>query len=96
MKFKFAKFFNVHVGPQLGFLINDDFPEQNKPKNFNFGGVIGIGAEFNSYFVQLRYSPSGIDKHDLSTNVISESNNEVRNDNFQVSIGYYLFSGIKK
>ncbi|AUP79075.1 porin family protein [Flavivirga eckloniae] len=90
VKFKFAKFFSVEAGPQLGFVINNDIPKESEPKDFNFSGVIGVGAEYKSYFVQLRFTPGGVGKHNLGSSLVGTSS-QVQNEMLQISIGYYIF-----
>jgi len=91
IKFKFAKFFSIEAGPQLGLAVNNDLPTESEPKDFNFNTVIGLGAEFGSYFVQLRYTTAGIGNLDLSTSLVDSSIPDVRYENLQISIGYYIF-----
>ena len=81
LKFKFAKLFSVEAGPQLGFIINDEYTLV-EPESFDFSGAVGVGVEFGSFFGQLRYN---IGFTDIVKNV------DTKNSNFQVSVGYYIF-----
>jgi len=90
VKFKFAKFFSIDAGPQFGLAINNDLPKESDPKDFNLSAVIGVGVEFNSYFIQLRYTPGDIINQNLSTSLSGSSDPDILNENLQVSIGYYI------
>ncbi len=81
LKLKFAELFSVEAGPQFGFIINDEYTLV-EPEGFDFSGAVGVGVELGSFFGQLRYN---IGFTDIVENV------DIKNSNFQVSVGYYIF-----
>ncbi|MBP2832717.1 PorT family protein [Aquimarina sp. U1-2] len=80
-KIKLTEYFDIHAGPQFGFVVNDDF-EIGDPESFDFSGAVGVGAQFSSFFAQLRYN-IGV------TDIVDDV--DTRNAVFQVSVGYRIF-----
>ncbi|MBQ0735383.1 porin family protein [Aquimarina celericrescens] len=80
-KLKFAKFLSVEAGPQLGFVVNEGDNVQDI-ESFDFSGAVGAGVEFGSFFGQLRYNFGLTDIN---------SDEDGKNSNFQISVGYYIF-----
>ena len=80
-KIKITEYFDIHAGPQFGFVVNDDF-EAGEPESFDFSGAVGVGAQFSSFFAQLRYN-IGV------TDIVNDV--DTKNAVFQVSVGYKIF-----
>lgn len=82
-KLKFAKVLSLEAGPQFGFLVSDGYPtELVEMESFDLSAVVGAGVEFGKFFGQVRYN--------IGFSEISKGS-DVKNANFQVSVGYYLF-----
>ncbi len=81
-KLKLAKVLSIEAGPQFGFIVNDDFPSEDDLNSFDMSAVVGAGVELGDFFGQVRYS---LGLSEISTDT------DIKNANFQVSIGYYLF-----
>ncbi len=79
-KLKITEYFDIHAGPQFGFVVQDDFV--GDPESFDFSGAVGVGAQFSSFFAQLRYNIGVTDIVD---------NADAKNAVFQVSVGYRIF-----
>jgi hypothetical protein len=88
--------FNIHAGPQVGFLLSADetqgsntasFKDQVKGTDFGlaFGAGFDLPAGFNG---GLRYSLGLSD-----INGVSGSSTSIKNNNLQIYLGWRLFGG---
>ncbi|RZS93644.1 porin family protein [Aquimarina brevivitae] len=80
-KLKFAKVFSVEAGPQFGFVVNEG-DDVGDIESFDLSGALGAGVELGSFFGQVRYN-FGL------TDISSDA--DIKNSNFQISVGYYIF-----
>lgn len=89
-KFYLIKGLNVHVGPQFGFKVNEEFNftttdiggdfETDAVKGFDFGLTAGVEYKFDSgFFVQARYS------HGFSEVI---KNTDVKNSVISTGVGF--------
>lgn len=94
VRFNFLKMFNVHAGPQFGWIITDDYEgsaEQLKDNLANQDFALAVGAGVDLPFnlnVTLRYVNGFKD-------VVDDANNasgieSMKNAMFQLSVGYVL------
>jgi hypothetical protein len=91
IRFNFAKIVNVHVGPNFGFLLSaklDDEDIKEEMKGMDLGIGAGIGVDL----------PMGIvvsARHNIGLSDVSDTSSlgdaEVKNNVFQLSVGYKFF-----
>lgn len=85
-KYRFLKIFNVHAGPQFGFLTNDVDSDdiEIETEDFDISGVAGVGVEIGKLRADLRY-------HFGFTDAVQIDNTEATNQYYSVTLGYNLF-----
>jgi len=85
-KYRFLRIFNVHAGPQFGFLTSDIDSEDLAIENddLDVSVVAGVGAEIGKLRVDLRY-------HFGFTESVQIDNSEATNLYYSVTLGYNLF-----
>ena len=88
LKYRLLKIFNVHAGPQLGFLTNDIKSDNYESENFDFSGVAGVGAEIGKLRADLRYHFGFTDA--IEINSLNNSSN-ARNKYYSITLSYELF-----
>jgi hypothetical protein len=89
--------FNIHAGPQLGFLVaakekyeaggdsqENDIKDELKGADFGFG--LGVGANFGKLNATIRYV-AGL------SSIVDEGDIDVKNSLIQLSLGYRIFGG---
>ncbi|UXP32332.1 PorT family protein [Reichenbachiella agarivorans] len=95
LRFNFLKMFNVHVGPQFGFVIKneldangsvEDLKNDTKSGDFSIAAGAGVDLPFNLN-VNVRYVKGFTEMMDDNSASGVES---MKNAMFQVSIGYAL------
>ena len=82
VKFRVFEIFNLHIGPQLGFLTNEVGTENFETKDFDFSGVAGVGLELGKLRANLR-------SHFGLTETVDTIN--ATHQYYSISIGYELF-----
>ena len=88
LKYRLLKIFNIHVGPQLGFLTSDIKSENFEAKDFDFSGVAGVGVELGKLRADLRYHFGFTDSLEFNLpNDTSKANNKY----YSVMLSYELF-----
>jgi opacity protein-like surface antigen len=71
---------SIEAGPQFSFLLDDNLEEQLESKSFDFAALAGLNYQFtDNVFAQLRYVAGLTD---------SSEDAEIRNQVFQLSLGY--------
>ncbi len=85
-KYRFLRIFNIHAGPQFGFLTSDVDSENLAIDNddLDVSGVAGVGAEIGKLRVDLRY-------HFGFTESVQIDDSEATNLYYSVTLGYNLF-----
>lgn len=85
-KYRLLKIFNVHAGPQFGFLTNDfDSDDLSiETEDLDISGVVGVGVEVGKLRADLRY-------HFGFTDAVKIDNTEAKNQYYTVTLGYNLF-----
>lgn len=85
-KYRFLKIFNVHAGPQFGFLTNDINSEDLtvETEDLDVSGVAGVGIEIGQLRADFRY-------HFGFTDAIQINGSEAKNQYYSVTLGYNLF-----
>ncbi|SHK51715.1 Outer membrane protein beta-barrel domain-containing protein [Reichenbachiella agariperforans] len=93
VRFNFLKMFNVHVGPQFGFVVSDDFDGvaedlegQTANSDFSIAAGVGVDLPFNLN-VTARYVNGFTDVVEDAQASDIES---MKNAMFQISVGYAL------
>lgn len=93
VRYNFTENFHAVIGPQLGFLLSakekgPDGDEDYKDitKGLDFGGTIGVGADFGKINAGLRYFFGFSDINDDGG-----ADFTVKNSAFQIILGYQLF-----
>lgn len=87
--------FNVQAGPQIGFLLSTD-PSEAKDEDYmtgtDFTLNLGAGANFKKFNITVRYG-IGLSNisGDLWKEILSTDEMDIKNNVFQVSLGYQLF-----
>ena len=89
VKYRFLKLFNIHAGPQVGFLTNDIESDTYKTEDFDFSGVTGVGIEFGKLRADLRYHFGFSEAVTISLPPTDTANAE--NRYFSLTLGYTLF-----
>ena len=82
LKYYLIQGLNIQVGPQFGFLVNDDIPEGGESKDVDVSGVAGLGYDlpFGLRF-DARYN-FGL------TDVSKVAGAEGKNSVFSIALGY--------
>ena len=82
-KFFFSEGLSLEVGPQIGFVINDEIVgEDVDAESFDFGLNAGLGYNLNNgLFLQGRYNLGLSDTFDGA---------DIKNGVFQLSVGYWF------
>ena len=88
LKYRFLKLFNIHAGPQLGFLTNDIKSDTYKTEDFDFSGVTGVGVEFGKLRADLRYH---FGFSEAITIDLPTDTTDAENRYFSLTLGYELF-----
>ncbi|MDN6310447.1 MAG: porin family protein [Flavobacteriaceae bacterium] len=83
-KIHFLRLFNFQVGPQFGFLTNDNLPS-GKAKDADFSLVAGVGLHLGSFRVDARYN-FGLTKTISEIQDIGDVNS--KNKYFSLALGY--------
>lgn len=85
-KYRFLRIFNIHAGPQFGFLTSDVDSDDLAIENddLDVSGVAGVGAEIGKLRVDLRY-------HFGFTESVQIDDSEATNLYYSVTLGYNLF-----
>jgi hypothetical protein len=84
-KYNIGETLNIQAGPQLGILAGTDPSElKDALKGTDFGLNFGLGAAFGKFSVDGRYS-LGL------ANIYDGDDFEIKNNVFQISLGYQLF-----
>lgn len=96
VRYNVNEMFNVHVGPQLGFLASakakadaGDVDVKDSYKGMDFGLALGVGLDFGKLNAGLRYY-AGL------ANIAEEEDGEdytAKNSAIQIVVGYKLFGG---
>lgn len=79
-KFSFLKIFNLHAGPQVGFITND--LENYDAENFDLSSVVGFGLQVGALRADFRYH------YGFRESIQSI---EAKNRYYSITIGYELF-----
>lgn len=84
LKYYLIQGLNVQVGPQFGFLVNDDVPESSagKTKDMDVSGVVGLG-----YDLPFGIRAEGRYNFGL-TDVSSQSGSKGKNSVISLALGY--------
>ena len=90
VKFKFLKLFNIHAGPQLGFLTSDIQSDTYNAKDFDFSGITGVGIELGKLRADLRYHFGLSEALTIEPRFTTETSN-AKNRYFSIALGYELF-----
>jgi hypothetical protein len=98
-RYNITENFNLQVGPQLGFLVSakeefdgDSEDVKDAYKGIDFGAAIGLGVDFGKINGGLRYV-AGLSNTFDSDGDINSSDFTVKNNSFQIFVGYRLFGG---
>lgn len=83
-KLHFLRVFNVQVGPQFGFLTDDNLPS-GSAKDSEFSLVTGLGAHLGSFRIDARYN-FGLTKTLSEIDGIGDV--ESKNKYFSIALGY--------
>jgi Outer membrane protein beta-barrel domain len=99
LRYNITENFNLQVGPQLGLLMSaktevdgDSEDVKDLYKGIDFGAAIGLGVDFGKINGGLRYV-AGLSNTADSDGDIDSSDFTVKNNSFQIFIGYRLFGG---
>ena len=88
LKYRLLKIFNIHGGPQLGFLTSDIKSENFEAKDFDFSGVAGVGVELGKLRADLRYHFGFTDSIEFN---LPTDTSEASNKYYSVMLSYELF-----
>jgi Outer membrane protein beta-barrel domain len=97
LRYNISENFNIQVGPQLGFLVSakgeadgDSEDIKDDYNGIDFGAAIGLGVDFGKINGGVRYVAGLSNTSDVSSDGVDLT---VKNNSFQIFLGYRLFGG---
>jgi hypothetical protein len=100
LRYNITENINIHVGPQLGFLLSakgevdgDSEDIKDQYKGIDFGAAVGLGVDFGKFNGGLRYVAGLSNINDIGEIDGFDLDLSVKNNSFQIFVGYRLFGG---
>jgi len=97
LRYNINEMINIHVGPQLGFLVSakaafdgNSIDVKDGFNSIDFGATIGAGLDFGKFNAGARYN---LGLSDIQKSDGDATDFNVTNRTFQIFVGYRLFGG---